>query len=768
MSAPLSFWYNNSMRQILKKPLGVLNNLYLRLKIVRHVYKKQIVFVFGGLCFIFFALIPTHYARAEVVTILVGIGIVAGISVVATLASKVTSFVVDTATKALSVLILVNAAVVFIIATGAAHMEIGSWMFHWAISNPFGISMTNPASNPIIQIGWTVTRDLTNMFFILGLAYIGLATALNISGFNTKKTFAKLLLFALLINFTPVICGVIVDAANIITDFFFSSIDLTTLFKAFTSQDASIGKITKEALRDPLEFLIKLGLFSLYAFLTGTVLWLFALIFLMRHLIIWLLVILSPLAFFAGIFDFGKAKEIYQKWWGHFISWSFIAVPAGFFLYLGHHLTTAISKGQMAMVIPSTANIIQRFFLQFSPYLISVIFLCIAFYLTLKVNAAGSQVIIGAANRAIKKTVALPSTLGKKLGQIAGTAAGSAVGAAAGGVVGGTLAARQQHIAAGKEAGKGVFARRIGATRAAFRGGLTKEGREEGRRVAEESREKLYGWAERHHLAPAGAYEEQREKRLAVEAAQKRGQKMSEERINAQLAVEATQPKHIAEQLGLIRAKVEAQHTLTARDKEILVRHGYLDGGKTIIDVLKARPDWATALKPDKAKEKEIERLVSAGRTRQQAETTVNGSQQTAITNEIARLRRANPSMSERKAKEQANLNVRMEAPHISQNVKIEMMREKMAIMTPRDFARNVQALNGTVIAGMNNKQREYLGRMGNEKQKQIISDIKKAGSQTKQEFFALVRDAHQRGDRAERDRLLSIVRGIVGDANFQ
>ena len=57
------------------------------------------------------------------------------------------------------------------------------------------------------------------MLFILGLAYIGLATALNLSNFNTNKTFGKLILFALLINFTPVITGVIVDVANIISNF---------------------------------------------------------------------------------------------------------------------------------------------------------------------------------------------------------------------------------------------------------------------------------------------------------------------------------------------------------------------------------------------------------------------------------------------------------------------------------------------------------------------------------------------------------------------
>jgi len=78
-------------------------------------------------------------------------------------------------------------------------LQLGNYMLDWTIRGPFDInklSFTDPAGNPIIKVGWTLLRDITNMLFILGLAYIGLATSLNWAGFNTKKIFGRLILIA--------------------------------------------------------------------------------------------------------------------------------------------------------------------------------------------------------------------------------------------------------------------------------------------------------------------------------------------------------------------------------------------------------------------------------------------------------------------------------------------------------------------------------------------------------------------------------------------
>ena len=62
------------------------------------------------------------------------------------------------------------------------------WFSNWIIKDPIGsgLSYTSPQQdkNIYIHIGWTLLRDLTNMLFILGLAYIG--STLREDGFDVK------------------------------------------------------------------------------------------------------------------------------------------------------------------------------------------------------------------------------------------------------------------------------------------------------------------------------------------------------------------------------------------------------------------------------------------------------------------------------------------------------------------------------------------------------------------------------------------------------
>ena len=104
------------------------------------------------------------------------------------------------------------------------------------------------AENQFVTIGWTLVRDLTNMFFILIVVAIGLATALRIKDYEAKKTIPILIAIALLINFTPVICGVIIDGSNIVMNFFLGG-EATGLEYSVNSATILGEDIKKEALK---------------------------------------------------------------------------------------------------------------------------------------------------------------------------------------------------------------------------------------------------------------------------------------------------------------------------------------------------------------------------------------------------------------------------------------------------------------------------------------------------------------------------------------
>ncbi|MBM4177336.1 hypothetical protein FJ208_00840, partial [Candidatus Gribaldobacteria bacterium] len=168
------------------------------------------------------------------------------------------SFMVDSLTWL--PLMILRISLGFVMAVGYLLMRLSHHILMFVLNNPLpdGLSMTNPATNPIINIGWTALRDFTNMLFILGLAYIGLMTALNLSSFNTKKTFTNLLLIALLINFTPVICGAIVDGSNIIANFFLNGVSysntLDTL-KGVYNLDTAFGFDFEEGLSNLIKII---------------------------------------------------------------------------------------------------------------------------------------------------------------------------------------------------------------------------------------------------------------------------------------------------------------------------------------------------------------------------------------------------------------------------------------------------------------------------------------------------------------------------------
>ena len=232
-------------------------------------------------------------------------------------------------------------------------IKYGDSLLQFGLSDPMKLSYTNPTTNPIIKAGWTLLRDLTNMLFILGLAYIGLATALNFSTFNTQKTFVRLLLVALLINFTPIICGVIVDFTNIIWNFLAKGIVQQTpnygqaspigqaLYNAWDQMGADRFYLFNLG-PDKIEKLITVWMAVMIRFFGGIALALFGILFITRHIAIWLMVIFSPLAFFAWSFD--KYRKYFDMWWSQFLSWSFVAIPAMFILYLGYQLVVVIQS----------------------------------------------------------------------------------------------------------------------------------------------------------------------------------------------------------------------------------------------------------------------------------------------------------------------------------------------------------------------------------------------------------------------------------------
>ncbi len=200
-----------------------------------------------------------------------------------------------------------------------------------------GLISVGLKDNELVQNGWIIVRDFVNLFFILILVAIGIGTSLRLKGYEIQKILPRLLLVAVLVNFTPMIVGVIVDASNVVMDFFFSAGGIgfeSTVLSSESLTDSILDKLGRAITNPHLmgNVLFESLLLMLFNF-TGTfVLFTMAMLFIVRHLAIWVLVILSPLAFFCFILP--RTQRIWNMWWNQLLKWSFVGIGASFFLYL--------------------------------------------------------------------------------------------------------------------------------------------------------------------------------------------------------------------------------------------------------------------------------------------------------------------------------------------------------------------------------------------------------------------------------------------------
>ena len=101
-------------------------------------------------------------------------------------------------------------------------------------------------------------------------------------------------------------------------------------------------------------FYFKLLFIVAFNFIAGYILFLIGGLFLLRNIILWILVILAPLAFFMWALPLPQAQEYFKKWWNQFISWCFVGVGGAFFVFLAQVLFT-----QLDQILGRTSELIE-------------------------------------------------------------------------------------------------------------------------------------------------------------------------------------------------------------------------------------------------------------------------------------------------------------------------------------------------------------------------------------------------------------------------
>jgi hypothetical protein len=222
------------------------------------------------------------------------------------------------------------------------------------------LGASNYSSGGFINIatviaGWRAVRDICNLFFSIILLIIALATVLNLEAYKWQDLLKKLIIYAVLINFSRTIAGVFTDAATVIMATFGAAVGnnivggivgnlgLATLGQLQSGIDYAgnaVGVDPVDTSNNEQE-MAKAGAVELIAslligmgalFIASFVLTAFIVILVLRIVLLWFLIILSPLAYVTRILPF--TLKYSSEWWQKFGQYVIVGPLISFFLWL--------------------------------------------------------------------------------------------------------------------------------------------------------------------------------------------------------------------------------------------------------------------------------------------------------------------------------------------------------------------------------------------------------------------------------------------------
>lgn len=200
-------------------------------------------------------------------------------------------------------------------------------------------------SMPAVDIGWTATRDVCNLVFILILLGIGFATILRVPTYHIKKLIVPFIVALLLINFSKLICGVVTDFCHILMASFAAAIDGSNYSGSIAGNLGldkwlSSSRYTKDTETIDSYEGVQL-LLTIIVFMIALIFAFLLLIVLMvsRWITLMVLTIFSPLVYAAQILP--ATQGFAKKWWQQFLQAAFYGPAAVFLVYLALQIVAA-------------------------------------------------------------------------------------------------------------------------------------------------------------------------------------------------------------------------------------------------------------------------------------------------------------------------------------------------------------------------------------------------------------------------------------------
>lgn len=327
----------------------------------------------------------------------------------------------------------------------------------------------SPVAINAINIGWQLVRDFINLFFVLILIFIAISTTLGVGRFSDKRIVFRVILAALLVNFSKPIAVFIFDISNLAMNFFINNLSSAKINMAEAlAHKSKISTLLNMSINDKVAYIVGISFAIIFVFVLALIIFILAASLVYRMVAIWVLIILSPIAFFGLALPGGVIGSATQNWFRKVTNWAFFGPVLLFFLWLALVVIGAVNEavvinsstlnfevtGSASSSIEGTArNIISELIEIIIPYLVTIYFLSYGYDL--------SRQMAQSAGKSISGLMARGEDFARRWGKRAALATGVAATGGVGYYAGRAAAERAADYASAKKQkwseGEGVF-----------------------------------------------------------------------------------------------------------------------------------------------------------------------------------------------------------------------------------------------------------------------------------------------------------------------
>lgn len=192
---------------------------------------------------------------------------------------------------------------------------------------------------PAVQTGWAVTRDLANMFFIVALLLISIGTVFRIQEYRYTSMLRKLIMMAILINFSKTIAAFFIDLSQVVMLTFvnaFKDMAAGNLTQGFgIDKIVSFSKDASASGGDISPLSVAGAMFAavVMLFIALIVVAIFVILLAQRIVMLWIYIVLAPTAYMVAVLP-GSLGSWWGSWWRDFSQYLIKGPVIAFFLWL--------------------------------------------------------------------------------------------------------------------------------------------------------------------------------------------------------------------------------------------------------------------------------------------------------------------------------------------------------------------------------------------------------------------------------------------------